>query len=97
MQEGRSPSPENSGTSQLGRYQLVRLIQSGGMARVYEGRRESLANVSVKVAIKVIRPEHAADDTFRTLFINEARIGAQLHHQNLVQICLLYTSPSPRD
>jgi serine/threonine protein kinase len=72
--------------SQLGRYQLVRLISSGGMARVYEGRRESMAGVSVKVAVKVIRPEHAADDTFRTLFINEARIGSQLHHQNLVQI-----------
>jgi len=86
MHEGRSPSPEPAGASQLGRYQLVRLIQSGGMARVYEGRRASLANVSVKVAVKVIRPEHASDDTFRTLFINEARIGAQLHHQNLVQI-----------
>jgi serine/threonine-protein kinase len=56
------------------------------MARVYEARRESLAGVSPKVAIKVILPEHAEDETFQQLFVNEARIGSQLQHQNLVQI-----------
>ena len=70
----------------LGRYRLVRCINSGGMARVYEGRRESLAGVAPKVAIKVILPEHKDDATFQQLFINEARIGSQVQHQNLVQI-----------
>ncbi|MCP4807332.1 MAG: protein kinase [Proteobacteria bacterium] len=56
------------------------------MARVYEARRESLAGVAPKVAVKVILPEYAADETFQQLFVNEARIGSQLQHQNLVQI-----------
>jgi len=56
------------------------------MALVYEGRRESLAGVSPRVAIKVILPEYGDVETFKTLFINEARLGASLHHQNLVQI-----------
>ncbi len=56
------------------------------MALVYEGRRESLAGVSPRVAIKLILPEHAGSETFRQLFINEARLGAKMAHQNLVHI-----------
>ncbi len=71
---------------QLGRYRLVRPISTGGMARVFEARRESLAGVAPKVALKVILPEFSADESFQQLFVNEARIGSLLHHQNLVQI-----------
>jgi hypothetical protein len=56
------------------------------MALVYEGRRESLAGVEPRVAIKLILPSYANKDSFQELFINEARLGASLHHQNLVQI-----------
>lgn len=75
------PAPER-----LGRYRLVRPISAGGMARVFEGRRESLAGVSPRVAIKVILPDFATDTSFQQLFVNEARIGSQLQHQNLVGI-----------
>lgn len=82
-----SPEALADGTPiRLGRYRLLRPISTGGMARVYEARRESLAGVSPRVAIKVILPEHADDDGFRDLFINEARIGSLVQHQNLVQI-----------
>lgn len=70
----------------LGRYRIVRPLSKGGMALVFEARRESLAGVSPRVAIKLILPEHADSDTFQELFINEARLGASMHHQNLVQI-----------
>ena len=70
----------------LGRYRLVRRISTGGMAQVFEARRESLAGVAPRVAIKVILPEHAQDMNFQRLFVNEARIGSQLQHPNLVQI-----------
>ena len=70
----------------LGRYRLVRPISTGGMARVFEGRRESLAGVAPKVAIKVILPDFAAEASFRELFINEARVGSMVQHGNLVQI-----------
>lgn len=78
--------PQAQIPERLGRYRLVRCISDGGMARVYEARRESLAGVAPKVALKVILPEHAEDATFQQLFVNEARIGSQLQHQNLVQI-----------
>ena len=70
----------------IGRYRIVRPLSKGGMALVYEARRESLAGVSPRVAIKVILPEHEDKDAFRNLFINEARLGARMQHQNLVQI-----------
>jgi serine/threonine protein kinase len=82
----RRRSPEDSTPQRLGRYRLVRPISTGGMARVYEARLESMAGVSPKVAIKVILPEHARDDAFRQLFINEANIGSRLRHQNIVQV-----------
>lgn len=56
------------------------------MARVYEARRESLHGVAPRVAIKVIRPEHAQNERFQRMFINEARIGSLLQHPNVVQI-----------
>jgi hypothetical protein len=56
------------------------------MALVYEARRDSLAGVSPRVAIKLILPEHQGSETFKQLFINEARLGSSMHHQNLVQI-----------
>ncbi|MEO0604646.1 MAG: serine/threonine-protein kinase, partial [Myxococcota bacterium] len=56
------------------------------MALVYEARREGLEGVAPRVAIKIILPEHQKSETFRDLFINEARLGASMHHQNLVQI-----------
>ncbi|RME22507.1 MAG: serine/threonine protein kinase, partial [Deltaproteobacteria bacterium] len=84
---GRDASVLADGTPvRLGRYRLVRPISTGGMARVYEARRESLAGVAPRVAVKVILPEHAQHQGFQKLFINEARIGSLLAHQNLVQI-----------
>lgn len=81
------PPPEpGAPDSRLGPYRLIRPISAGGMARVYEGRLDSLAGVSTRVAIKVIHPDHADESGFQELFINEARVSARLEHQNLVRI-----------
>ncbi|MGC6493785.1 MAG: protein kinase, partial [Myxococcota bacterium] len=70
----------------IGRYRIIRPLSKGGMALVYEGRRDSMAGISTKVAIKVILPNYAKSEAFKELFINEARLGAAMQHQNLVQI-----------
>lgn len=84
MSTQQPPLPVN--LQRIGRYEVVRPLSKGGMALVYEARRRSLAGVSPRVAIKIILPQHASSKTFRDLFINEARVGASMHHQNLVQI-----------
>ena len=80
------PLDQAGNEPRLGSYRLIRALSAGGMARVYEGRLDSLAGVSTRVAIKVIHPEHANDQAFQDLFIAEARISARLEHQNLVRI-----------
>lgn len=53
---------------------------------MFEARRESLAGVNPRVAIKVILPDFADNQPFQDLFVHEARIGSMLQHQNVVQI-----------
>ena len=72
--------------TQLGRYKLLRLISRGGMANVYEARRESMAGVTPKVAIKMILPDKAKDEAYKDLFITEAKVSSTLMHRNLVHI-----------
>lgn len=87
MSPAAQPSHFPDGTPmRLGRYRLTRPISTGGMARVFDGVRESLAGVTPRVAVKVILPQYADHPGFRELFVNEARIGSLLRHQNLVQI-----------
>jgi serine/threonine protein kinase len=64
-----------------GRYRLVRLIDSGGMAEVWEGRDEILDR---PVAIKVLHPRLAGDDQFQERFRLEAVAAARLAHPNVV-------------
>ncbi|MEC7986669.1 MAG: serine/threonine-protein kinase [Myxococcota bacterium] len=71
---------------QLGRYNLVRPISKGGMATIYEARRNSIAGISPKVAIKIIDPKQASNEAFKKLFINEALVSSNLRHKNLIQI-----------
>jgi len=86
MESSSPTSQPPAKLERIGRYRIIRPLSKGGMALVYEARRESLAGVSPRVAVKVILPEYTDSDTFQELFINEARLGASMHHQNLIQI-----------
>jgi serine/threonine-protein kinase len=64
-----------------GRYRLVRLIDRGGMAEVWEGRDEILDR---PVAIKVLHPRLVGDQQFQERFRLEAVAAARLAHPNVV-------------
>src|SRR4051812_27184973 len=66
-----------------GRYSIERLLGEGGMGAVYLAREVELDRI---VALKVIRPDLAADDAFRARLKDEARIAAGLSHPNVVSI-----------
>lgn len=70
----------------FGRYILLERITSGGMAEVYRARISGRDNFRRLVAIKCMLPSLAADGSFATMFIDEARLAAQLNHGNIVQI-----------
>ena len=67
----------------LGGYKLNEVVGEGGMGKVYRATQLSLHR---DVALKVLRDELAKDETFRELFIHEARAAAQLIHPNIVQV-----------
>lgn len=69
---------------QLGTYTLVRQVSKGGMAIVYEGRREAIAGVTARVAIKMMKPELASKELHKNLFIQEAKNASSLMHRNIV-------------
>ena len=62
---------------------MLRLIGSGGMGDVYEAEHLVLAR---PVALKVLKPALAADDTVRERFLREPRLAAAIRHPNIVPI-----------
>jgi serine/threonine protein kinase len=72
--------------SRLGRYVVLKHLASGGMADVLLGRAEGIEGFERHVVLKRIKPEHAKDSRFIRMFLDEARVAANLHHQHIVQV-----------
>lgn len=68
---------------QLGDFRLLRRLGRGAMAEVYLAEQRSLGR---RVAVKVLKGQLAADETYVRRFHNEARAAAALVHANIVQI-----------
>jgi serine/threonine-protein kinase len=71
---------------QLGPYDLLRRIATGGMAEVYLARRAGPHGFQKTVAVKRILPQYARDPDFVAMFVDEARVCARLGHPNIVQV-----------
>ena len=71
---------------QFGRYMLTHLLGKGGMASVYRAIRAGPMGFAKEVAIKRIHEELTQDEQQVKALINEARIGGQLRHPNIVEI-----------
>ncbi|MBN1991597.1 MAG: protein kinase [Anaerolineae bacterium] len=67
----------------LGRYKIEKLIDEGGMARVYLAWR---ADMKQPVALKVLKTEFSQNERMVSRFIREANAMAQLQHQNIVPV-----------
>jgi eukaryotic-like serine/threonine-protein kinase len=67
----------------LGNYRIKHQLSSGGMGEVYLAEHRLLNR---PYAIKLIRPERAADPTNRTRFEREIQAMARLTHWNTIEI-----------
>lgn len=72
-----------AGTGALGRYKIVRLLATGGMARVYHAH--DMRN-GEEVALKLLAPELTRDPVRVERFRLEARRVYMLRHPNIVPI-----------
>ncbi|MGW4700698.1 serine/threonine-protein kinase [Streptomyces sp. NPDC004285] len=64
------------------RYELIRVIGSGGMGTVFEGHDRVLDR---RVAVKVIQPQ-LSNEHMRSRFLREARVLARIAHPNTVTV-----------
>ena len=65
------------------RYEVIRSIGEGGMAEVYKAKCHLLNRY---VAVKILKPEYAKDETFVKRFRREAQSAAALTHANIVSV-----------
>ncbi len=68
---------------ELGDYSLLRRLGRGGMADVYLARQRSLQR---NVALKILKPDLAVDESYVRRFEREAQSAATLSQANIVQI-----------
>jgi serine/threonine protein kinase len=73
-------------TSHFGKYRLIDRIAVGGMAEIFLAHQMEGEGLERPVVIKRIRPHLSKHSTFVKMFLNEARLAAQLNHPNIVQI-----------
>jgi len=67
----------------LGRYRLVREIASGGMATVNLAVADGLDKL---VALKIIHPHLAQEESFVRMFLDEARLASAISHRNVCNV-----------
>jgi TonB family protein len=70
----------------FGQYELMEVISTGGMAEVFRARMKGVEGFQKIVAIKRILPHLTDNDEFVTMFIDEAKLAAQLQHPNIIHI-----------
>jgi serine/threonine-protein kinase len=73
-------------STQLGRYILDRKIATGGMAEVFLSRQSGPEGYERPCVIKRMLSQFSEDPIFVNMFLDEARLAAQLTHQNIAQI-----------
>lgn len=70
----------------LGKYILLDQMAVGGMAELYRAMITGVQGFEKLIAIKKILPHLAGEEELIAAFIDEAKLAALLHHQNIVQI-----------
>ena len=88
VRKGHPPGPDRpapSGT-EFGQYVIEEHIATGGMADVYKARMMGMEGFQKTVAIKRILSNLTDSEEFVRMFIDEAKLAAQLSHNNIIHI-----------
>jgi len=85
----KRPAPVDSSTTlprEYGGFVLFDQIGQGGMAKIFLGRRTTELGAHRLIVVKQILPMLSGSGQFAKLFIDEAKLSAQLTHGNIVQV-----------
>ncbi len=78
----QSPAPEPGKKKMVGGFEVLGELGRGAMGAVFKARQVSMDRV---VALKVLPPSLAANESFVQRFVREAQAAARLNHPNIVQ------------
>jgi serine/threonine protein kinase len=70
---------------EIGRYRIVRMVGSGGMAHTYLCTLDGIGGFQKYVVIKMLNPDRLNDARYINMFLDEARLWAKLNHPNIPQ------------
>ncbi|MBK7972329.1 MAG: serine/threonine protein kinase [Deltaproteobacteria bacterium] len=70
----------------FGQYRILRSIAAGGMGEIFLAKRVGPGGFEKLVALKRMLPHLMRDERSVAMFLNEAKLAAQLTHANIVQI-----------
>jgi serine/threonine-protein kinase len=73
-------------STRFGKYDLLALLATGGMAEIWLARVSGMAGFEKLVVIKRLLDKLAVDNEYVEMFLDEARINARLTHSNIVQV-----------
>ncbi|HET7436620.1 MAG TPA: TonB family protein [Thermoanaerobaculia bacterium] len=82
----RGEEEDTTDGTKFGQYVLVEKIATGGMAEVWKARMRGVEGFQKIVAIKKILPHLSDNQDFIEMFIDEAKLAAQLNHNNIIHI-----------
>ena len=81
-----SPAASSRAPVPFGQYKLIDRLAVGGMAELFLAHQAGPDGFEKPVVIKRIRSHLSRQAAFVRMFLNEARLAAQLNHPNIVQI-----------
>ncbi len=82
----KPPRKDSAPGVEFGQYRLLERIGVGGMAEVWKARMTGVEGFQKTVAIKKILPHLTDSPAFVDMFIDEAKLAAQLSHSNIIHI-----------
>jgi serine/threonine protein kinase len=62
-------------------FEIIEKVGKGGMGEVFKARQQTMDRI---VALKILLPKFAANETFKERFFREARFSARLNHPNII-------------
>ena len=83
------PRPERGAErapARLGRYELIGLLATGGMAEIHLARLAGEAGFEKIVVVKRLLPELVASRAFVAMFLDEGKLVARLDHPNICEV-----------
>ena len=72
--------------ARIGRYEILGLLATGGMAEIFLARQDGPRGFERPVVVKRVLPHLARQQVFREMFLDEARIVSRVLHANVVTV-----------